>query len=175
MKTLSIVRHAKTERPDAYDHDAQRPLTKRGHKDARRMAEWLARLEPPIDWVISSPAVRTRETMEEFAPELKLTQPVSWEDAAYLATAETLLGLLQKTPQNVEHVMLLGHNPGVTDLVVGLCTGAPRRLHLHMSTGALVHMRVEIFQWDQLRWGCGQLRMVLPPKQIRKLSISTRG
>lgn len=169
MKTLSIVRHAKTERPDAYDRDALRPLTKRGHKDARRMAEWLARLDPAIDWVISSTSVRTRETMAEFSHALKLPNPVSWQEEAYLAAPEVLLDLLRQVPNRATHAMLLGHNPGVTELVAGLCAGSPQRLRLHMPTGAVAHLQAEVFQWDQLRWGCGQLRMVLPPKQIRGL------
>ena len=67
MKYLSIMRHAKAARPDKYDTDIERPLTKRGMNDATLIAQQLVLLSPKVDWLISSPSVRTRQTVERLA------------------------------------------------------------------------------------------------------------
>src|SRR5262245_40716792 len=124
MKTLTIIRHAKTERPEGYASDFERPLTERGRKDAARLADVLARLEPPVDWLISSPALRTRQTTEILIADGD-TNNLQWEPAVYEASAETLLDLLGKVPQDIQHVVIVGHNPGMEELVAGLVAGAP--------------------------------------------------
>jgi len=167
MKTLSIVRHAKAKRPHKFPTDRERPLTKRGRRDARQIASRLARLEPPVDWIISSPAVRTRETVEPVLKTIEYADPVIWEESVYHAQADTLLDVLRHAPDRVEHVVLVGHNPSMAELVAGLSAGSPQRLHLHMPPATLAHLRLEIFQWKQIRWGCGQLRVFLPPKLLR--------
>jgi phosphohistidine phosphatase len=167
MKILSVLRHAKTERPDKYDRDMERPLTKRGRRDARTMGRVVADVEPSVDWLISSPAVRTRQTVDELLRNLSLAQSVAWEDEVYNASADALLSLLSRTTSRAKHVLLVGHNPSVAELVAGLSAGSPQRLNLHMPTATLAHLHLEIFQWDQIRWGCGILRAFLPPKLIR--------
>lgn len=168
MKALTIIRHAKAKDADGYAVDAERPLTDRGHKDAVRVAETLARLDPDVDWLISSPSERTRQTTEHIVTYLDYTKQLQYEQAVYEADAETLLKVLSKVPQEVEHVVLVGHNPGVEELVAGLTAGAPERLNLHMPTAALVHLNLDIFWWNQIRWGCGQLNLLITPKVLRK-------
>ncbi len=90
-----------------------------------------------------------------------------WQEAVYLADADTLLTLLSEAPQDKEHVVLVGHNPGMEELVAGLCTGAPPHLNLQMPTATLAHLRLEIFWWNQIRWGCGQLQLLITPKVLR--------
>lgn len=169
MKFLSIIRHAKTERPANYSTDFVRPLTARGHKDTKHMAKLLAQIDPAVDWLVSSTAVRARETTEHLA-DLLAPEHIAWTEDVYLAAAETLLAVLKKSPQPAEHVAIVGHNPGMAELVSGLCTGSAQRLNLHMSTGALAHLELEIFRWDQLRWGSGRLRLFMAPKFMRKKS-----
>lgn len=169
MKTLTIVRHAKAAAPEEYDNDFDRPLTPRGFKDAKHMAEVLLKLEPPVDWIISSPAVRAHATAEQLATGLTFAkQNIAWSDAVYLADANTLLTVLSEAPQDIEHIALVGHNPGMEELVAGLCTGAPPHLNLTMPTAALAHLRLEIFWWNQIRWGCGQLQLLVTPKALKK-------
>lgn len=167
MKILSVLRHAKAKRPWKYETDVERPLTKRGRRDARNMGVWVAHTAPPVDLLISSPSMRTKETVEEMLKKMKYTQPISWAEEVYDATAEDLLTLLRHAPGNTEHILLVGHNPSVAQLVAGLCAGSPQRLNLHMPTGTWAHLYLEIFQWDQIRWGCGVLRAFSPPKLIR--------
>lgn len=168
MKTLSIIRHAKAEAAGLASADFQRPLTSRGKKDARRIGRLLARIEPAVDWIIASPSARTRTTVAEMVEIVDYSGTLQWEDRAYLGEAETWLQLLSAVPPEIEHVAIVGHNPGVADLVAGLTSGVPSRLNLHFPTAALAHLEVDIFWWKQIRWGCGQLRMVITPKYLQK-------
>ena len=121
-----------------------------------------------MDWLISSPAARAHETAEQIAAALNFTNPIIWQAAVYLADANTLLTILSEAPQDMEHLVLVGHNPGMEELVAGLCTGAPPHLNLHMPTTALAHLHLEIFWWNQIRWGCGQLQLLVAPKVLKK-------
>jgi phosphohistidine phosphatase len=167
MKTLSILRHAKAERPEDFASDLERPLTARGHKDAARMGELLADLTPRVDWVISSPAQRTRETTAHIVHALAFKRAVLWQEAVYEAEADALLQLLAQTPSEMEHVVLIGHNPGMEMLVSGLSAGAPNRLGVIMAPGGLAHLTLDIMNWQQLRWGSGTLHFLLRPKLLR--------
>lgn len=168
MKALTIIRHAKAEPPEEYANDFDRPLTPRGLKDVKHIAEVLTRLETPMDWLISSPALRTRKTAEKIASMLDFTDHIIWPDAAYLADADTLLTILSEAPQDIEHVVLVGHNPGMEELVAGLCTGSPPHMNITMPTATLAHLHLEIFRWNQIRWGCGQLQLLVTPKVLKK-------
>jgi phosphohistidine phosphatase len=168
MKNLTIVRHAKAERPEGYGADFDRPLTERGERDAVRMATLLGRFAPPVDWWLSSPAQRARQTTEQMVAECGFAGKVQWEPAIYEASAETLLDLLATIPQEVAHAVIVGHNPGLADLVSGLVAGAPGRLNLQMPTACLAHVGLELFWWNQIRWGSGQLALLVTPKSLKK-------
>lgn len=172
MKTLSIIRHAKAVPPDEYPVDFDRPLTKRGQKDAVQISQLVAALHPSVDWLISSPAVRTRETTEVLVETTHYKKKVQWEDSAYLAEAEHWLALLKTAPPDAEHIAIVGHNPGLSELVVGLAAGPTASLNFNLPTAAIAQLELEIFWWNQIRWGCGQLILLLPPKPLRKLQES---
>jgi phosphohistidine phosphatase len=168
MKYLTVIRHAKAEDPMGYASDLERPLAERGQKDARQTARALSNLEPAVDWWISSPSLRTRETTQILTEYLNYTNHIIWEATAYAAEADTLLDILREQPHEAEHIVLVGHNPGLEELIVGLCAGSSRHLNLRMPTAALAHLELQIFRWDQIRWGCGQLRLLVAPKILKK-------
>ena len=167
MKTLSIVRHAKAERPESHPSDFARPLTPRGHKDAARLGALLANLEPKVDCILSSPAARAAQTTDRLVAELQLPNSVTWEDEIYLAAADTLLELLRRAPEEAQHVVLVGHNPGLEELAAGLCSGAPDNSVLTLVTATLAHFDLDITRWSQLRWGAGQLKLLIPAKVLK--------
>ena len=167
MKYLSVIRHAKAARPDKYDTDVERPLTKRGVNDSDLVAKKLSLLSPKVDWLVSSPSVRTRETVDRFVRALHYDEPVIWEQELYGADAGTLLDILSSVPVEIEHAVIIGHNPGMEALVSGLCTGSTVRLNLSMPTATLAHLELDIRWWNQIRWGCGQLQILLKPKLLR--------
>lgn len=167
MKTLTILRHAKAERPEAYSSDFERPLTERGHKDAERMAAMLERLEPAIDLIVSSPAARAAQTASHVANRLHLKQPVSWNEAIYLATPNALIEILRETAEEFEHVVLVGHNPTLTELTTGLCGGTPDDSSMDLPTAGLAHLSLAISRWSLLRWGSGQLKLLIGPRSLK--------
>jgi phosphohistidine phosphatase len=168
MKSLTLIRHGKAERPEGYPLDFDRPLTDRGHKDASRISAVLAEIEPSVDLLVSSPTARTRQTAERIAHALPYAKPVIWEERIYEASAEELLAVLSNTPQDIQHLLLVGHNPGMEELATGLMAGTTTSPNVHMPTAALAHLQLEIFWWNQIRWGCGQLHLLVTPKVLRK-------
>jgi phosphohistidine phosphatase len=167
MRVLSIVRHAKAERPEGYSSDHARPLTTRGHKDAARIGTLLADLEPKVDCILSSPAARAAQTADRVAAALDYAKSVAWEDGIYLASADTLLELLRRAPEEAQHVVLIGHNPGLEELAAGLCSGAPDNSVLTLVTATLAHFDLDISRWNQLRWGAGQLKLLVAAKLLK--------
>lgn len=167
MKYISIWRHAKAERPEYYSSDFERPLTERGLKDAARMSALIAHLEPTVDLILSSPSARTAQTVQALSAQIKGAIDPLWNEAIYLATADTLLSLLKALPENVRHVVLVGHNPGLEELASGLCGSAPEDVFVRMPTAALAHVVIEAEHWSMLRWGGGQLKLLVTPKALK--------
>lgn len=168
MKLLTIIRHAKAEDPANFSEDAKRTLTEKGRRDARATARVVSNLQPRIDWWIASPALRSRETADILLSALDLEDEIHCNSDVYLAPPERLLTILAATPATAEHVALIGHNPGLEELIAGLCAGGALNLNFRLPTSALAHIELELARWDQMRWGCGQLRMLVSPKLLKK-------
>jgi phosphohistidine phosphatase len=109
-----LLRHAKSDWPDLPDRD--RPLAKRGKRDAPVVGRWLHDQGYLPEIVICSAAVRTRETWDLVAPELGGSPSVTFEPRAYAASALTLLYLVRELPAGCHAALLIGHNPGVSEL-----------------------------------------------------------
>ncbi|MEU7865537.1 histidine phosphatase family protein [Dactylosporangium sp. NPDC049140] len=112
VRTLILLRHAKAADPDDYATDIERPLTARGHRDAAAAGAWLEDQGLKPDAVLCSTAVRTRETLEE----LGVDAPVVYEHRIYTGPALDTLDLLRQAGAAVETLLLVGHNPTLSDL-----------------------------------------------------------
>jgi phosphohistidine phosphatase len=121
-RRLILLRHAKSDWPDVPDRD--RPLAKRGRRDAPRIGRWLHDHGYLPDVVICSPARRTEQTWELVAPELAGAPSVRFEPRAYAASALTLRSLLQELPGRYRTALLIAHNPGLSQLAASLA-GSP--------------------------------------------------
>ena len=113
-----LLRHAKSDWPDVPDHD--RPLAKRGRKDAPEIGRWLCAHGYVPDTVICSTALRTRQTWDRVAPELTGSAEVRFEPRAYAASALTLLYLCRELPDRCRAALLIAHNPGLSELAASL-------------------------------------------------------
>lgn len=140
MKTLYIFRHAKAA-PEGREGDAERPLAKRGRKAAAAMGDYLAGLQPPPRLVLCSTARRTRETLDEILPVLEPGPHVLYEEGLYLAGAGRLLERLQRLPDSAASVLVIGHNPGLHQLVTGLAKDG-EALAEGFPTAALAVLRI---------------------------------
>ncbi|GAA0518120.1 phosphohistidine phosphatase [Saccharopolyspora subtropica] len=126
QRRLVVIRHAKSARPaDVEDFD--RPLADRGRRDAPVVGRWLRKHSVPVELVLCSPARRTRETWELVAPEIPVRPTVRYDDRLYAASASQLLDVIRELPPLVMTAALIGHNPGLEDLV-HLLTGKPAEL-----------------------------------------------
>jgi phosphohistidine phosphatase len=117
-RRLILLRHAKSDWPDVPDRD--RPLAKRGRRDAPRIGRWLHEHGYQPDVVVVSDAARTRQTWDLVAPELGESPAVHFEPRAYAASALTLLYLAQELPARYRTALLIGHNPGLSELATSL-------------------------------------------------------
>ena len=145
MKTALILRHAKSGWDNMHQPDHERTLTERGRQDAPRMGELLLREQLTPDTIVSSTAQRARETAEAVAVTSQFAGEILYDDNLYLAPPQVYLDLLQAMPDEKQRVLLIGHNPGLEDLVSRL-TGQPTT----MPSAALAHVQWDLDSWQDL-------------------------
>lgn len=120
-RELFILRHAKSDWDAVAGDDRLRPLNKRGRKDALRLGAWMREHYLYPGRVYCSTAVRARETLDFIAQELQLKpECLEYRDDLYLAGLSTLVTFLARIPADCNSVMLVGHNPGLDELVMYL-------------------------------------------------------
>jgi len=156
MRILTLVRHAKSSWKDAALDDADRPLNKRGKRDAPEMGKRLAKLGAKPSVIISSPAKRARKTAWTIAQALGYPRgKVVERPAVYLATVDDLLAVLRGIDNGIREVILVGHNPGITDLA-NLLTGEGID---NIPTCGVVRISFDMKDWGSLgpRSGCLEL------------------
>ena len=146
MKTLLVLRHAKSSWNDSALDDHERPLNKRGQRDGPRMGELLREYGLMPDVVISSDAVRARLTAEAVAETARYAGEILLDPHLYMACPADILSLLPRVRENAETVMIVGHNPGLEKLVEQL-TGERQDL----PTAALAQIVLPIDRWRDLR------------------------
>jgi phosphohistidine phosphatase len=162
MKTLLILRHAKSSWKDSSLSDHERPLNKRGKKDAPRMGELLYQENLLPDLVLSSDAKRAQNTAQMAAEASGYDGEIFLSRDLYSFSAEDYLEALAALPDEYQRVMVVGHNPGLEELLEEL-TGDYRR----MSTAALAQVRLPIQRWAELNEGTeGQLVQIWRPKEL---------
>ncbi|MEA3276430.1 MAG: histidine phosphatase family protein [Pseudomonadota bacterium] len=167
-RTLLIQRHAKS----AWDTDAvwdfDRPLAKRGKRDAPRVGRWLRKQGLTPDLVVSSPALRAVQTAVKICDELGIAESsIRWEDRVYAATEGTLLKVLADVSERPRCVMLVGHNPGLEQLAHYLCGESPAPLEdaKVLPTAAVARLQMPDI-WRDLQPGVAQLVSITRPREI---------
>lgn len=162
MKTLTLVRHAKSswEAPGLADID--RPLNQRGRRDAPASAYRFATAFPPPDRILASPALRTRETARAFARAFDMAQSTIIEDARiHEASRVDLFSVLRELPDRVVDVMLVGHSPAIAELGHALC-GTPEG---KFPTCAILRMHLPVQSWSLLSEGDGDCVLFDTPRR----------
>jgi phosphohistidine phosphatase len=169
MHTLYLLRHAKSSWADQALPDRERPLAKRGRRDAERIAKHLLRLEIAPELVLCSSAERTRETLELLRPALAAPSTVSLEAELYAASAAELLERIRAVPEAVASLMVIGHNPGLQELALSLVSiGAELgRLEAKFPTAALATLALADRPWRQLSESDAVLAAYVVPRQLR--------
>jgi phosphohistidine phosphatase len=148
MKRLTLMRHADARWNDPALPDLERPLNRRGAAAAEAMARRLLELELVPDLLLASPARRTQQTAEIVARELSLApRRVVREEALYLASAPDMLKLVQRTGPRIAHLLVIAHNPGVSELVQLL---VPKGGAQALAAGAVCSIAFNTAQWSAI-------------------------
>ena len=162
MKTLLILRHAKSDWSNSQLSDHDRPLNGRGQYDAPRMGAWLKQQAMVPELIISSTAVRALTTAELFALSCDFDGDMRTTQDFYLAGPPTYIEVLNQLPDNYERVMVVGHNPGMEELV-SLLTDKDQRL----TTANVAVVELPIASWEELTlFSDGRLKHHWRPKDL---------
>jgi len=153
-KRLTLVRHAKSDWSLAGQQDWDRTLNKRGQRDAPDMARRLRSRKLRPDLILASPAVRALATASILAHELKVPAAhVRQDERLYLASAQDMLAVIRELGGESAHLMVFGHNPGITDCANRLSAGEQID---NMPTCAVFTALFKLNDWRELDWGSGQ-------------------
>jgi phosphohistidine phosphatase len=161
MRTLYLLRHAKSSWKDETLRDFDRPLKGRGRAAAEQMGGVLAeeKLKSPL--VISSPAVRARETTKLVLESAGFKLEPRFDERIYEADVRTLLEVARSIPDSSDTAMLVGHNPGFENLL-SYFTGDNR----HMPTCALAKIEFDAASWSEVSEESGRLELFVTPKDL---------
>ena len=162
MKTLLILRHAKSSWKDEELDDHERPLNKRGLNDAPRMGEVIKEHDLVPELILSSSAVRARHTAELAAEQCGYEGEIGGGRELYSFASGDYLDALEKVDDGYSRVMVVGHNPGLEELAEWL-TG----VYTSLPTATLAVLRLDINHWSELEeGGVGELVQVFRPREL---------
>lgn len=171
MKTLYLLRHAKSDwgNPNLPDHD--RPLNERGIKASKRIGELFEKQRIRPDLVLCSPARRTRQTLNLIAEETGRDYDIRFEKGLYETSADQILAIIQRLPDNAKSVLIIGHNPGLEMLTHDLIhSGKPQalaRLNEKFPAGALAVLTFDTKHWEDVAPAGGALEDFVTPKEMK--------
>jgi len=163
LKTLVLVRHAKSSWKDASLPDRDRPLNRRGKRDAPEMGRRLAKLVGTPDLIMSSPAARALATARVFAEAVDYpVDGIREEERIYEAAPTEILDVIREIDDDVDGVLLFGHNPGLTQLVNQLSAPAVE----NVPTCGAVQLWFDIERWSDVSPSTARRVAILTPKDL---------
>jgi phosphohistidine phosphatase len=184
-RTLLLMRHAKSAWPEVPDHD--RPLARRGQRNAPAIGRWLRAADHVPDQVICSTARRARETWQLTQAGLGVTPAVAFDDGVYQASAPQLLDLIRQAPPGTGTLLVIGHDPAIPELALSLVSATPPIVAGVVSytapSAVFYRMRekfptaaIAIFEftghWHQLSPGSARLTYFVTPRDSMALPVS---
>lgn len=162
MKTLLLLRHAKSSRDDPTLRDFDRPLNDRGKSDARLIGHYLRKKKIVVNAIVSSPAKRARRTAEIIVQTAGLTNEIGFDERIYEAGPQQLLRVVSEIESPHDSALLVGHNPGFEDLLTSLTDRTGR-----MPTASLAAIELDINNWSDIAPRCGELSWFITPKDLK--------
>jgi phosphohistidine phosphatase len=170
MKRLAILRHAKSSWANPGFDDFNRPLNKRGWKSARRLGAELKQRGLKFDLVLSSTAARTRETLDGIQEKYDFGAPIEFDPHLYLASEQLLLERVQALDEKVKAPLIVGHNPGLEQLITALTRddreGLRHRVAGKFPTAALALIELPSKLWTDIEPGSGEIVELILPKEL---------
>jgi len=162
MKTVLLMRHAKSSWKEPGTVDWERPLNKRGRRDAPRMGQLLLQEDLVPEVIVSSSALRARQTAEAVAEAMGFDSDITYLDELYGAMASQYLDVLRRLQDDVDVALVIGHNPELQYLIEVL-TGENE----HLPTAAIAQIRASVEQWADLQDDLeAELVVVWRPREV---------
>ena len=169
MKSLTLLRHAKSGWDDPVSRDFDRPLNPRGRRAARTVGAEMKAQGLRFDLVVASPARRVIETLDEVAAGYGEIAP-SFDERLYLASVATLLDIVRRAPEGVGRLLLVGHNPGMEELALRLArrdSDALRsEVEIKYPTGTVAEIELPVERWAELKEGAGRIVRFIRPRDL---------
>jgi phosphohistidine phosphatase len=171
LKRLGLFRHAKSDWQDPRARDFDRPLNGRGRKGAALMGRHIRDSGFRWDRIIASPAIRCAETIELACQAAGQPVAVNWDRRIYLASSATLLDLLREQDGDPDAVLMVGHNPGLEDLIFDLVPDdgtSPLRdvVEVKFPTASYAVLECDIEQWSALAERAARLVHLVRPRDL---------
>ncbi|HEX8126772.1 MAG TPA: histidine phosphatase family protein [Allosphingosinicella sp.] len=169
MKTLTLLRHAKSGWDDPVSRDFDRPLNPRGRKAARTVGLEMKAQGLAFDLVLASPARRVIETLEEVSAGLGGIEP-QFDRRLYLASTATLLEIVRAAPDEVGRLLVVGHNPGLEELALCLSrrdeAGLRAEVEVKYPTGTVAEIALDVERWTEVEEATGRLVRFIRPRDL---------
>jgi phosphohistidine phosphatase len=156
-----LLRHGKSKRGPEYETDYERPLAKRGKRDAARVGAFLVERDLVPDLIVSSPAERARATAERCADAADYQGEIRYDESLYFGSEEAYLELLWSLDDTVGRVLCVGHNPDIEGAIETLT-----HTYASMPTAALARIDFEADSWGELFPVGGRLAWVQLPREL---------
>ena len=166
MKTLILLRHAKSDWGSSFERDHDRPLNRRGERAANTVGRFLAAASEIPAAVVTSSAVRARTTVELAAKAGDWRCPVEVTETLYEASSEAVLEVLRGRPDAQESVLFAGHEPTWSRLVEQFTGGRAR-----VVTATMVRIDFPVSHWREVRFGIGILEWLVSPKLLERAGL----
>jgi len=162
MKSLIIVRHCKSSWADLSLSDFDRPLNKRGNIDGELMSNYLREKEKKIDKLILSTSKRTRLTSKYFTEKIHFDS-ISYLDELYHASYSDIINIISKVENNFNSVMVIGHNPGLTELINQYTI-----MNIYnLPTTGVVKVKFKGDKWERITENKGKIVYKKFPKELK--------
>lgn len=170
MKTLTLLRHAKSAWDDPVERDFDRPLNGRGRRAANRIGRYMRDEALAFDHVRASPALRVSQTIAGVEDGYGRSLAPQFDRRIYLASAATLLNVIHELDDAHARTLLVGHNPGLEELALLLARDDDvplrRELAIKYPTATLAELRFDVDHWADIVEHSGQLVLFVRPREL---------
>ena len=170
MKTLTLLRHAKSGWDDPVPRDFDRPLNDKGRRAARTVGREMRAQGLEFDRVVASPAARVVETLADVSEGYGRAIEPEYDERAYLASPSVLLELIHETDDSAERLLIVGHNPGLEALAMLLTrddgNGLRGEIAVKYPTGTLAEIRLPVDRWSEVGAGTGKVERFIRPRDL---------
>jgi phosphohistidine phosphatase len=167
MKRIYLLRHAKSDWEAEYDTDHERPLNRRGRTAAAQMGQYLTTIDQAPDLVVTSSAVRARDTVELAMSSGSWDCPVEVTRDLYATSPSSVVHLVQTYAGSHDRLLLVGHEPTWSELASSLIGGG----HIKLPTAAIARIDFDVDGWPEVDVHTGTLAWVVTPKLLGRLGF----